>query len=274
MCRLSSWRWWRHIRGCRLLRTSLRAGMRFLAHFFCKMYFLYVCTWRKIWLQHFFAIFYPPKTQFFRTLRGLVPTLPELRCHLSSGKVFTVMSIEFYRNISCRIYGSKAVPTLPELRCHLSSGKVITVMCGARFDVLRANQHFLNYHQCNLETGRQEEAKYFRYVIVWSMICELQVFNYCNSGKHWGFYCKVSLGKPFVVSTCRRRNGFNLSHGISLVLDSDQSERLIMAEQRVWYSRNFLWLREVGCKELNTCSLISYFSGNERWKSGASGLVL
>ncbi len=123
------------------------------------------------------------------------------------------------------------------------------------------------YHQCNLETGRQEEAKYFRYVIVWSMICELQVFNYCNSGKHWGFYCKVSLMKPFVVSTCRRRNGFNLSHGISLVLDSDQSERLIMAEQRVWYSRNFLWLREVGCKELNTCSLISYFSGTERWKS-------
>ena len=95
-----------------------------------------------------------------------MPTLPELRCHLSSGKVFTVMSIEFYRNISCRIYGSKAVPTLPELRCHLSSGKVITVMCGARFDVLRVNQHFLNYHQCNLETGRQEEAKYFRYVIV------------------------------------------------------------------------------------------------------------
>ena len=147
------------------------------------MYFLYVCTWQKIWLQHFFAIFYPKKTQFFRTLRGLVPTLPELRCHLSSGKVFTVMSTEFYRNISCRIYGSKAVPTLPELRCHLSSGKVITVMCGARFDVLRVNQHFLNYHQCNLETGRQEEAKYFRYVIVWSMICELQVFNYCNSGK-------------------------------------------------------------------------------------------
>ena len=137
---------------------------------------------------------------------------------------------------------------------------------GAR-EVLRAKQHFLNYHQCNLETGRQEEAKYFRYVIVWSMICELQVFNYCNSGKHWGFYCKVSLMKPFVVSTCRRRNGFNLSHGISLVLDSDQSERLIMAEQRVWYSRNFLWLREVGCKELNTCSLISYFSGTERWKS-------
>ncbi len=185
------------------------------------MYFLYVCTWRKIWLQHFFAIFYPPKTQFFRTLRGLVPTLPELRCHLSSGKV-------------------------------------ITVMCGARFEVLRAKQHFLNYHQCNLETGRQEEAKYFRYVIVWSMICELQVFNYCNSGKHWGFYCKVSLMKPFVVSTCRRRNGFNLSHGISLVLDSDQSEKLIMAEQRVWYSRNFLWLWEVCCKELNTCSLISY----------------
>ena len=133
--------------------------------------------------------------------------------------------------------------------------------------MLRAKQHFLNYHQCNLETGRQEEAKYFRYVIVWSMICELQVFNYCNSGKHWGFYCKVSLMKPFVVSTCRRRNGFNLSHGISLVLDIDQSERLIMAEQRVWYSRNFLWLREVGCKELNTCSLISYFSGTERWKS-------
>ena len=49
LCRSSSWRWWRHIRGCRLLRTSLRAGMRFLAHFFCKMYFLYVCTWRKIW---------------------------------------------------------------------------------------------------------------------------------------------------------------------------------------------------------------------------------
>ena len=123
------------------------------------------------------------------------------------------------------------------------------------------------FWQSNLETSPQEEAKYFRYVIVWSMICELQVFNYCNSGKHWGFYCKVSLMKPFVVSTCRRRNGFNLSHGISLVLDSDQSERLIMAEQRVWYSRNFLWLREVGCKELNTCSLISYFSGTERWKS-------
>ena len=110
-------------------------------------------------------------------------------------------------------------------------------------------------------------------------LCDLWYVNYkflitVTVENHWGFYCKVSLGKPFVVSTCRRRNGFNLSHGISLVLDSDQSERLIMAEQRVWYSRNFLWLREVGCKELNTCSLISYFSGNERWKSGASGMVL
>ena len=65
----------------------------------------------------FFAIFYPPKTQFFRTLRGLVPTLPELRCHLSSGKVITVMSTEFYRNISCRIYGSKAV----RVRCYVQS---------------------------------------------------------------------------------------------------------------------------------------------------------
>ena len=61
----------------------------------------------------FLPFFTPQKRSFF----GLVPTLPELRCHLSSGKVITVMSTEFYRNISCRIYGSKAV----RVRCYVQS---------------------------------------------------------------------------------------------------------------------------------------------------------
>ena len=65
----------------------------------------------------FLPFFTPQKRSFFRTLRGLVPTLPILRCHLKTGKVITVMSTEFYRNISCRIYGSKAV----RVRCYVQS---------------------------------------------------------------------------------------------------------------------------------------------------------
>ena len=43
-------------------------------------------------------------------------------------------------------------------------------------------------------------------------------------------YCKVSLMKPSVVSVVAEIVS-TLSHGISLVLGSDQSERLNMAEQ-------------------------------------------
>ena len=71
------------------------------------------------------------------------------------------MSTEFYRNIS-----------LQDLL--LNDGK----SDNARYGVLLAKQHFLNYYQCNLETGRQEEAKYFRYMISDTWFCDLWYVNY------------------------------------------------------------------------------------------------
>ena len=72
-----------------------------------------------------------------------------IHLYINAFRAFVHMSTEFYRNIS-----------LQDLL--FNDGK----SDNARYGVLLAKQHFLNYHQCNLETGRQEEAKYFRYVIL------------------------------------------------------------------------------------------------------------
>ena len=161
LCRSSSWRWWRHIRGCRLLRTSLRAGMRFLAHFFLQNVFFICLYLTKNLITSLFCHFLPPKNAVFSD-----PPRP--------GAYFarTEVPPQFWQSNYRYVHWILPQYFLQDL----------WFKGGAR-EVLRAKQHFLNYHQCNLETGRQEEAKYFRYVIVWSMICELQVFNYCNSGK-------------------------------------------------------------------------------------------
>ena len=52
----SSWRWQPHIGWCRLLWPLPRAGMAFLTHFFCKMYFLYVSWGHKTFLTGFWGV--------------------------------------------------------------------------------------------------------------------------------------------------------------------------------------------------------------------------
>ena len=56
----SSWRWQPHIGVCRMLWPLLRAGMAFLTHFFCKMYFSYIVPSQRKEVG-FEMSFYPPE---------------------------------------------------------------------------------------------------------------------------------------------------------------------------------------------------------------------
>ena len=55
----SSWQWLPHISGCKNFGPLLRAGITVFAHFFCKMYFLYVSRSHKKILVHFLRVFPP-----------------------------------------------------------------------------------------------------------------------------------------------------------------------------------------------------------------------
>ena len=55
----SSWQWLPHIGGCKNFGSLLRAGITVFAHFFCKMYFLYVSRSHKKNLVHFLRVFPP-----------------------------------------------------------------------------------------------------------------------------------------------------------------------------------------------------------------------
>ena len=91
----SSWRWQPHIGWCRLLWPLPRAGMAFLTHFFCKMYFLYVSWGHKTFLTGFWGVLPCQKGPKFQA-----STLNELVCQnwgapLNFGKLLSTSTDTF-----------------------------------------------------------------------------------------------------------------------------------------------------------------------------------